>query len=343
MARVRRLVRALLVVALSLGMCAGADAADRETIGQIRARGVLRCGVGEGIEGFAAQDAAGVWSGLEVDFCRALAAAALGDPDRVRFIRLRAAERFPALEERQLDVLVRNTTWTLLREATLGVQFAGVLFYDRQAFMVRSKDGPRKATALKGATVCVLKDTSSLNHLTSYSAATHLGLRPLVLASAVDARDAFFAGRCAAWTSDVSQLAVARLHAPGGPQSCTILPDELSTEPLGPVVRDGDASWLVLVRWVLVALLRAEQLGVTRANLGQRVRDAAVAAALVPDADVDRGLGVEPGWMVRAIQAAGNYGEMFDRNLGANSPVKLERGLNRIWTDGGLMYAPPVR
>lgn len=341
--RACRLMRAIVVGVLLFDAAAGARAADGQTIAQVRARGALRCGVGEGIAGFAVKSAAGVWSGLEVDFCRALAAAALGNPDRVEFVPLRSAERFPALKVGTVDVLVRNTSWTLLREGTLGVQFAGVLFYDRQAFMVRSKDGRQTAASLKGATVCVEKGTSSLVHLQVWSAEHRLDLRPLILDSAADVHDAFFAGRCEAWTSDASQLAAARLFAPGGPQAFTILPDEISSEPLGPVVRDGDVAWLVLVRWVLFALLSAEQLGVTRQNLAQRGREATVQAALAPDAGVDRSLGVEPGWMLRAVQAVGNYGEMFDRNLGAQSPLNLERGPNRLWTNGGLMYAPPVR
>jgi general L-amino acid transport system substrate-binding protein len=309
----------------------------------VKARGTLRCGVSEGITGFSAHDAAGVWAGIDVDFCRAVAAAALGSPDRVAFVPLRASERFPALEDGVIDVLARNTSWTLLRESTLGVQFAGVLFYDSQAFMVRTQGAPQTLAGLRDAAVCVQKGTSSQDHLLAYSAANRLNLRPLILESAAAASAAFFAGRCGAWTSDASQLTAVRLHAPGGPQAWVILPERISQEPLGPAVRGDDLSWLVLVRWILFALVAAEELGVTHANLAQRSHEAAVQQALVAGDEVDRSLGVEPGWMLRAVQAVGNYGEMFDRNLGSRSPLNLERGLNRLWAQGGLMYAPPMR
>lgn len=339
----RTLGRIVLVSAWLIGATSGAHAADGATLAQARARGVLRCGVSEGIVGFSSRDATGAWTGIDVDFCRAVAAAALGSPDKVAYVPLRASERFPALRAGAIDLLARNTSWTLLREGTLGVQFAGVLFYDGQAFMVKAQDAPQTPAALKGAAVCVKNDTTSQDHLLAYSAAKGLNLRPVVLASAAEASAALFSGRCRAWTSDASQLGAARLAAPGGPSSWLILPERISQEPLGPVVRDDDPRWLVLVRWVLIALMRAEQLGLTRDNLASRSHDDAVRASLVTDDEVDRSLGVAPGWMLRAVQASGNYGETFDRNLGAHSPLGLERGLNRLWTQGGLMYAPPIR
>ncbi|WP_429447938.1 amino acid ABC transporter substrate-binding protein [Paraburkholderia sp. WC7.3g] len=328
---------------LIIGAVVSAHAADGEMLAQVRARGVLRCGVSEGIAGFSVHGASGAWTGIDVDFCRAVAAAALGNPDRVAFVPLRASERFPALEDGVIDLLARNTSWTLLRESTLGVQFAGILFYDSQAFMVRTQGAPPTLAGLKDAAVCVQKGTSSQDHLLAYSAVNRLNLRPLVLESAATASAAFFSGRCSAWTSDASQLAAARLHAPGGPQAWVILPERISQEPLGPAVRGDDRSWLVLVRWVLFALLTAEELGVTRANLAQRSHEAVVLQALVAGDEVDRSLGVESGWMLRAVQAVGNYGELFDRNLGPHSLLNLERGLNRLWTQGGLMYVPPMR
>ncbi|MBC8751136.1 MULTISPECIES: amino acid ABC transporter substrate-binding protein [Paraburkholderia] len=345
MTHIRRIVGRTLLAGLLLfiGAVPGVHASDGQRLAQVKARGVLRCGVSEGITGFSSHDAAGLWAGIDVDFCRAVAAAALGSPDRVAFVPLRASERFPALEDGVIDVLARNTSWTLLRESTLGVQFAGVLFYDSQAFMVRTQGAPQTLAGLRDAAVCVEKGTSSQAHLLAYSAANRLNLRPLVFASAAEAGAAFFSGRCSAWTSDASQLAAARLHAPGGPQTWVILPERISQEPLGPAVRGDDLSWLVLVRWVLFGLLAAEELGVTRANLAQRSHEAVVLQALVAGDEVDRSLGVESGWMLRAVQAVGNYGELFDRNLGPHSPFDLERGLNRLWTQGGLMYAPPVR
>ncbi|WGS45514.1 amino acid ABC transporter substrate-binding protein [Burkholderia sp. JSH-S8] len=321
----------------------GARAADGVTLAQARARGVLRCGVSEGIAGFSSRSASGIWTGLDVDFCRAVAAAVLGSPDKVAYVPLRASERFSALREGAIDLLARNTSWTLLREGTLDVQFAGVLYHDGQAFMVRTQGAPQTLAGLKDATVCVKKDTTSQANLLAYSTAHGLNLRPLVVDSAAAASAALFSGRCRAWTSDASQLAAARSGAPGGPSSWVVMPERISREPLGPVVRDDDPKWLVLVRWVLIALVRAEQLGLTRENVARRSHEADVRAALVADDEVDRSLDVAPGWMLRAVQAAGSYGDMFDRNLGARSPLGLERGANRLWTQGGLMYAPPLR
>jgi general L-amino acid transport system substrate-binding protein len=319
------------------------NAADGEALASVKTRGVLRCGVSEGVAGFSAQDAAGQWSGIDVDFCRALAAAALGDSRKVAFVPLKASERFPALETRRIDVLSRNTTWTLLREGALKAQFAGVLFYDNQAFMVPAASASQSAGALKGATVCVQKDTSTLSHLIAYSDASGADIKPLVAGSADEARRAFFAGRCAAYTADASYLAALLLHAPGGSQAFAILPERISKEPLGPVVRGGDQAWLTLVRWVLLTLIAAEEMDVTRENLEIRLRNPSVSRALVPDDTVTRSIGVEPGWTVRALESVGNYGQMFDRNVGAHSPLGLARGTNDLWTRGGLMYAPPIR
>ncbi|TDN57801.1 amino acid ABC transporter substrate-binding protein [Paraburkholderia sp. BL10I2N1] len=320
-----------------------ACAAAGDTLAQIRERGILRCGVSEGVQGFSIKDSAGHWSGIDVDFCRAVAAAALGDPSKVAYVPLRASERFPVLEEGMVDLLARNTTWTLLREAALKAQFAGVIFYDMQAFLVRRPGGAQTAGDLKGATVCVEKGTSTQVHLREYSADNQLGIKPLVIDSAIEAREAFYAGRCSAYAADASHLAAVRLQAPGGPQMAEILPERIAQEPLSPVVRGGDQSWLTLVRWVLFALVIAEELGVNRDNVQARLSDPAVKRALASDDETDRSLGVERGWMVRAVRSVGNYAEMFDRNLGPRTPLKLERGLNRLWTQGGLMYAPPVR
>lgn len=330
-------------VALPVALTTDACAADGDTLAQIRARGVVRCGVSEGIEGFSSKDSSGHWSGLDADFCRAVAAAALGDPAKVAYVPLKASARFPALADGIVDLLARNTTWTLLRESALKVQFAGVLFYDTQAFLVRRPGGAQTATGLKGATVCVEKGTSTDAHLREYSADNQLDIKPLVIDSAIEARRAFYAGRCGAYAADLSHLAAVRVEAPDGPQSAEILPERIAKEPLSPVVRSDDPNWLTLVRWVLFTLVAAEELGVTRDNLQARLADPAVKRALADDDAINRGLGVDRGWMVRAVQSVGNYGEMFDRNLGPRTPLKLERGLNRLWTQGGLMYAPPLR
>jgi general L-amino acid transport system substrate-binding protein len=334
----------LLIAGCLLSSIVGAaHAAPGEIIAQVKARGTLRCGVSEGIPGFSMQDAKGRWSGLDADFCRAVAAAALGDASKVTFVPLRASARFPALRSGQVDLLARNTTWTLMREAGLKIQFAGVLYYDGQGFMVPAKSRIKTAAALKGATVCVEKGTTSAQHLEDYSSVHGLALKPLVIDSAIEVADVFFAGKCQAFTSDVSQLAAVRLRAPGGPQSMTILAERLSKEPLGPALRAGDEDWFTLVRWVLFGLIELEEAGITQENFAKRSQDPTVKRDIGVSNDVSKMLGVEPGWGVRVIQSVGNYGEMYERNLGAASPLKIERGLNRLWTQGGLMYAPPLR
>lgn len=336
-------VVSLLCLLAAIGVPLSADAADGETLTGIRARGILRCGVSEGVQGFSARDASGRWSGIDADFCRAVAAAALGDATKVTFVPLRASARFPALNEGLVDLLARNTTWTLVRESALKVQFAGVLFYDAQAFLVSRSAGIQTATALKGATVCVEKGTSTDDHVRSYSAENALALKALVFDSGADARKAFYGGLCLAYAADASHLAAVRAQAPGGPESAVILPERIAKEPLGPALRGGDQSWATLVRWVLFSLLTAEELGVTRDNLQARLRDPAVRQALMADEEASRSLGVDQDWTVRAVRSVGNYGEMFERNLGSGSALRLERGQNRLWTKGGLMYAPPMR
>ena len=323
--------------------CASVHAAAGETLAQIKARGTLRCGVSEGIAGFSMQDTKGRWTGIDADFCRAVAAAALGDVNKVTFVPLRASARFPALRSGQVDLLSRNTTWTLVREAGLKIQFVGVLYYDGQGFMVPTKSRMKTAAALKGATVCVEKGTTSAQHLEDYSIERGLVIKPMVIDSAIEVADAFFAGKCQAFTSDVSQLAAVRLRAPGGPQAMAILPERISKEPLGPALRAGDDDWFTLVRWVLFGLIGLEESGITHDNFEKRINDPGVKRAMVATNDVSKMLGIEPGWEARVIQSVGNYGEMYERNLGAASPLKIERGLNRLWTQGGLMYAPPVR
>jgi general L-amino acid transport system substrate-binding protein len=345
MVHARGIVGAILLTGL-LTLCAAATsvhAADGDTLAKVKARGALRCGVSEGIAGFSAQDGSGRWSGIDVDFCRAVAAATLGNAERVVFVPLTAAARFPVLKSGTIDLLARDTTWTLLREGALKVLFAGILFYDGQAFMVPRKGGPQRVAGLRNATVCVQKGTDSEDHLLAYSAANRLNIKPLVLNSAAEAGDAFFARRCSAYTADASELAAASLRAPAGQQAYAILPERISKEPLGPVVRSDDASWLILVRWVLFTLVSAEEIGVTRENLQARTREPAVQRALIPADDVNSTIGVDAGWTLRALQSVGNYGEIFDRNLGPKSALGFERGLNRLWTQGGLMYAPPMR
>lgn len=317
-----------------------------ETLVGVKARKVVRCGVSEGIPGFSARNAAGRWVGLEADFCRAVAAAALGDGEKVRFVPLKASERFPALQSGAVDLLARNTTCTLGREAGLMVMFPGIIFYDGQAFMVPASSGIRELRQLDGATVCVEKGTTHQQYLADYFTAHGIRYRPLVIDSSTAVADALFAGRCRAYTSDASQLAAARLRIPDGARKYVILPQRISREPIGPVVRRGDDDWYTLVRWVLFALIAAEEAGVTAENAAG-LRDAAanpaLRRALGAGGGFGRQMGVDDDWALRAVRSVGNYGQMYERNLGPRSALPLDRGLNRLWSKGGLLYAPPLR
>lgn len=341
-----RLVRQLACIIVLTMALFPTPAGAGEILARVQAKGVVRCGVSEGVLGFSLRDASGRWIGFNADFCRAVAAAALGDPERVTFAPMTASARFPALLSGEIDLLLHNTTWTLGREAGLGVHFAGTLYYDGQAFMVSRKSGVRRVADLNGATICVIQKTTTEVHLADYFKTRGWTYRPLVSVALAEATGAFFTGRCRSYTSDRSQLAAVRMGAPGGPDGYVILPELISKEPLGPVVRRGDEMWLTLVKWVLFALLETEERGITRQNVRAKMGtagDPALAQFLGTSEELGKALGTRPDWVVRIVEAVGNYGEMFERNLGGQSPLKLERGLNRLWTQGGLMYAPPFR
>ena len=331
------------VVWLALGLLPSA-ARGGDTFAKIHATGVVRCGVGEALRGFAQQDTQGHWTGLNVDFCRAVAAAVLGDAAKVDFVPLRASARFLALKSGEIDLLLRNATWTLEREAGLGVHFVGTLFYDSQTVMVPHASKVSHIAELNGVTMCIEKGTNHEANLTDYIRARGLTYQPLILNSLAELTEAFFAGRCQAYTSDLSQLAAVRAEAPSGPENFVILPELLAKEPLSPVVQRGDEEWSTLVQWVLFALIEAEERGVTRDNvhtLATTTVDPAVQRLLGANSGFGKALGVRNDWVVRVVGSVGNYGEMFERHLGRQSALRLERGLNRLWTQGGLMYAPP--
>jgi len=332
--------------ALIGGLCAPHSVDAGETLAGVKARMVVRCGVSEGIPGFSARDRTGRWVGLEADFCRAVAAAVLKDGEKVKFVPLKASERFPALQSGAIDLLARNTTCTLGREAGLKAMFPGTIFYDGQAFMVPASSRIREIRQLNNATICVEKGTTHQQYLADYFTFLGLSAKPLVIDSSTGVAEAFFSGRCQAYTSDTSQLAAARLRAPGGASKYVILPQRISREPIGPVVRRGDDDWYTLVRWVLFALIAAEESGVTAKNAA-RLRDTTanpvLRRALGLGGGFGREMGVDDDWALRAVRSVGNYGEMYDRNLGPRSALGLERGLNRLWNDGGLLYAPPLR
>jgi len=338
-----KIIRFFSLLILTLG---GTPLLGGEILNGVKSRGVLRCGVSEGIPGFSEQDPSGRWKGIDADFCRAVAAAVIGDEEKVEFVPLTTAARFPALQARKIDLLARNTTWTLIRETVMGIQFPATLFYDGQTFLVPAESPVKQAPDLQGATICVQKSTTSERNLRAYFKQRGLAVTPLALDSAGDAAKAFFTGRCQAYTSDSAQLAGARLLAPAGRAAYRILPDPISTEPLAPAVWGGDQEWTSMVRWVLFVLIHAEELGITR-TLAKDPPDDYFDTLLHWDdqeiAALAKALGVPMGWSLRAVAAIGNYGELFDRNLGPGSEIGLERGLNRLWKDGGLMYAPPYK
>jgi len=344
MSRLGKIIAAILAAWTLLLLSVAVQAGD--TITRIKARKNLRCGVSDGILGLSMQDQKEQWSGIDVDFCRALGAAVLGDPDKVSYVPLAAAARFSALKGGSVDVLVRNTTWTMEREAVLGVLFTGVLFYDGQGFLVSKSSGVQELSQLNGATLCVVRGTNHEGNLSQLFGAKGWDFQPLPLESPASAVEALHEGRCKAYTSEKPQLISARSEAAGGSEQYIILPEEVSTVPMGPVVLWGDDEWFTLVRWILFTLIRAEEGGYTEANVRSRLDhqdDYRARSWKELDGLIAKSLNIDPGWGIRAVESVGNYGEVFDRNLGDHSSLKLERGLNKLWKDGGLMYAPPFR
>jgi general L-amino acid transport system substrate-binding protein len=333
----------LILIAFALGGIPPQSEAG-EVFSGVQSKGSVRCGVSDGLLGFSLKEANGRWSGLDVDFCRAVAAAALGNPEKVVFVPLITSARFLALRTGQIDLLARHTTWTFGREVGLGINFTGILVYDGQGFMVMRKSAIGKIDNLNGATICVEKETTSEENLDNYFRSRGWKYQPVLVKSPVEAMAAFSAERCRAYTSDRGQLASARVTAPAG-GGYLILPGEIAKEPLGPAVLRGDDEWFTLVRWVLFALVAAEEYGITRDNVQakQKEADPILRDFFVASERYNKALGVKADWAAKTVKSVGNYGEIFERNLGAQSPLKLERGLNRLWTHGGLMYAPPFR
>ena len=329
---------------LVLAACWTGAAAAGDTLDAVKARGELNCGVSTGLPGFSFPDSEGDWSGLDVDVCRAVAAALFGDGSRVSWRPLSAQQRFVALQSGEVDILSRNTTETLTRDASVGLDFAPVVFYDGQAFMVPKTLGVTRAVELDGASVCVQTGTTTELNLADFFRSNGIAFEPVVFESVDETRGAFFAGRCDAFTSDASGLASTRTIA-SNPDDYEILPDRISKEPLAPAVRHGDQEWADVVRWVVYALIQAEESGIARANVDSMMAsdDPTIKRLLGATPGFGEALGLDESWARNAIAAVGNYGEIFDRNVGAGSPLGLERGLNALWTDGGLMYAAPAR
>lgn len=319
--------------------------ARADTYDDVAKRGVLNCGVSQGLPGFSSPDNKGVWRGIDADFCRAVAAVVLSDPEKVHFRSLSSKERFTALQFNEIDLLSRNSTWTLQRDGALGLNFAGIIYYDGQGFMVRRSDNISRAIQLDGASVCVNSGTTTELNLADFFRANKISYKPVVFEKTDEVVAAYEARRCDAYSTDISGLSAQRLKL-SKPGDHVILPDVVSKEPLGPVVRQGDDRWFNIVKWTLFALINAEELGVTSANaasLAVKTENPKIRRLLGTEGAGGKPLGLDNQWAVRAIQAVGNYGELFERHLGPNSPLKLQRGLNRLWNAGGIMYAPPVR
>ncbi len=321
---------------------AGAQPAAGKTLAAVKARGVLHCGVNTGLAGFSQPDAKGVWRGLDVDYCRALAAAVLGDPDKVRYTPLTAQQRFTALQSGEIDVLSRNTTWTLSRDTSLGFNFVGVDYYDGQGFMVPKKLGVKSARELSGATVCVQPGTTTELNLADYFRAHNMKFKPVVIEKLEEVTSAYFSGRCDVYTTDVSGLVAVRGSRAPDPAAHVILPEVISKEPLGPVVRHGDDQWFDIAKWTLFAMIDAEELGLTSANIDGMADSSnpAIQRFVGKTGDLGAMLGLRATWARDIVKQVGNYGEVFERNL---KPLGFERGLNALWTKGGLMYSPPMR
>ncbi len=319
-------------------------AADAQTLKTVQDRGKLICGVSQGIAGFSIKDDKGEWSGFDVDFCRALAAAIFNDPSKVDYVPLTASERFDALKDKKIDVLSRNSTWTMGREDDYGILFAGVTYYDGQAFLVPKSRNLTSALELDGSKVCIQNGTTSEPNAMDFFETNHINYEIVHGATVADVVSDYLSGKCNALTTDESQLFALRSQFPK-PSDHMILPDVISKEPLGPVVRQDDMQWFNIVKWVNFALLDAEEMGVGSKTIDDAMKSQkpAVKRLVGTEGDFGKPLGLSNAWAANAIRAVGNYGEVFDRNVGVHSKLGIPRGLNELWDNGGIQYAPPIR
>ena len=335
-----------MIASVVVGLAAGlaATAASAATLDQIKQRGFIQCGANTGLAGFGVPDDKGNWTGLDVDLCRALAAAVFDDPTKVKFIPLSAKDRFTALQSGEADVLIRNTTWTMSRDTSLGLNFTGVNYYDGQGFMVRKSLGISSALELDGASVCTQQGTTTELNLADYFRANNMKYEVVAFATSDETVKAYDSGRCDAFTTDASGLYAERLKLTN-PDDHIVLPEIISQEPLGPSVRHGDDQWFDVVKWVHFAMLNAEELGVTQANVDEMLKseNPEIKRLLGTEGKFGEAIGLTNDWAYRVIKHVGNYGEVFERNVGEGSPLKIKRGLNALWTKGGLQYAPPIR
>ncbi|MBE0694271.1 MAG: amino acid ABC transporter substrate-binding protein [Aquamicrobium sp.] len=332
----------------SAALALSATAGSAATLDDVKAKGEVACGVHTGLQGFAAPNDQGQWSGFDADFCRAVAAAIFNDPAKVRFVPTNATERFTALQSGEIDLLARNTTWTLSRDTSLGFNFTGVNYYDGQGFMINATKLPgiNSALQLSGAAICVQTGTTTELNLADYFAANNMQYNPVVFQGFDETNAAYEAGRCDAYTTDQSGLYALRLTL-ANPDEHVVLPEIISKEPLGPAVRQGDDQWFDIIKWTLFALIQAEELGITQANVEEMKGsdNPEIRRILGQEADSKIGevLGLDNAWVANVVAGVGNYGEVFERNIGQGSPLKIARGLNQLWTKGGIQYAPPLR
>ncbi|MGP9812902.1 amino acid ABC transporter substrate-binding protein [Rhodopseudomonas sp. NSM] len=336
--------RVSLVAAVAVAACFASQSAGAQTLKTVKDRGILSCGVSQGLPGFSAPDDKGNWTGLDVDVCRGIAAAIFDDPSKVKFVPLSAKDRFTALQSGEIDVLSRNTTWTLSRDTSLGVNFAGVSYYDGQGFLIKKALKVNSALELNSASICVQTGTTNEQNVADYFKGNNMKYEVIAFANADEAIKAYESGRCDVFTSDVSQLYAQRLKLTT-PADHVVLPEVISKEPLGPLVRHGDDQWFDVVKWTLFAMINAEELGVTRSNVAEMAKSDKPELKRVfgTDGNLGEQLGLSKDWVARIIKATGNYGESFERNVGAGSKLEIARGLNKLWNKGGIMYAPPIR
>jgi general L-amino acid transport system substrate-binding protein len=326
---------------LFLGVATTAQAA---TLDDVKARGSLNCGVNQNLQGFGAKDADGAYTGFDIDFCRAVASAALGDPGKVTYVPLSAQERFEALKSGKVDVLARNTTWTMDRETAMPLRFAGISYHDGQGFIVKKLLGVTSALQLSGASICFQTGTTTESNVEDFFREKEMTFVPVRFDTLNDLVKAFDEGKCDTFTTDMSALYAVRLRLQN-PDDAMVLQDVISKEPLGPVVRQGDEQWFNIVRWTLNALINAEELGITATNVDDhkaKSKNAAVRRLLGLEGSTGTSMGLDADWAARTIKATGNYGEIFDRNLGPKTPLAINRGINALWNAGGLLYAPPM-
>ncbi|WP_421862372.1 amino acid ABC transporter substrate-binding protein [Motiliproteus sp.] len=331
------------VSAIAMGMASGAQAASA-TLDAVKEKGFVQCGVSTGLPGFSNPDEKGNWQGMDVDVCRAVAAATLGDASKVKYIPLTAKERFTALQSGEIDVLSRNTTWTQTRDTTLGLNFAGVNYYDGQGFMVSKNLGVKSALELDGAAVCIQSGTTTELNLSDYFREHKMSFSPVVFDTSDQTVKGFEAGRCDVLTSDQSQLYALRIKL-ANPDSAMVLPEVISKEPLGPVVRQGDDLWFNIVKWSLNAMINAEELGLTSSNIDKMKDSSNPSVRRFVGMEGPKGSGMElsDDWAYQIVKQVGSYGEAFERNVGSGSPLAIDRGVNALWSKGGFLYAPPMR